>query len=270
MPELPEVETYRRYLEETCLFQTIRDLEVEHPRMLATDYDSLRQALVGSQFVGTHRIGKNLFLPTDQGPVLVLHFGMTGGVAYYRDDEDQPRFARVVFGFSNGFKLAFVDSRMFGRVMLTESVVAYQQQKGLGPDALSISVETLQATLHKKKAPIKPLLLDQKITAGIGNWIADEVLFQAHIHPERRASDLSAAEYQQLHQAIRLVLKTAIAAEAVYRDFPREFLIHAREWDEVPSPGTEEHRRCPRCGTVIEKTRVGGRATYSCRQCQVI
>jgi formamidopyrimidine-DNA glycosylase len=64
------------------------------------------------------------------------------------------------------------------------------------------------------------------------------------------------------------VLRTAIGAEAVYRDFPREFLIHAREWDEVPSPGTGEHRHCPRCGTAIEKTRVGGRATYSCPQCQ--
>ncbi len=116
MPELPEVETYRRYVAETSLHQTITQLEVEHPRLVATDYDTLHHALLGAQFTGTHRIGKNLFLPLDRGPVLVLHFGMTGGVDYYRAEEDRPRFARVVFHFSTGFKLAFVDSRMFGRV----------------------------------------------------------------------------------------------------------------------------------------------------------
>lgn len=269
MPELPEVETYRRYVAETSLHQAITQLEVEHPRLLATDHDALRQALIGGQFVDTHRIGKNLFLPLDRGPVLVLHFGMTGGVDYYRDEEDRPRFTRVAFHFGNGFKLAFVDSRMFGRVSLAESIAAYQEQKGLGPDALAITAEELRAKLQQKKAPIKPLLLDQKVTAGIGNWIADEVLFQARIHPEHRASDLSPEAYGRLHEAIGVVLQTAIRAEAIYRDFPREFLIHAREWDDVPSPGTDAHRHCPRCGTAIDKTRVGGRATYSCPQCQV-
>lgn len=270
MPELPEVETYRRYIEETSLHQPLTHLEVEHPRLLLTDFDTLRQALVGAKFVSTHRSGKNLFLPTDRGPVLALHFGMTGGVDYFRDEEDRPRFSRVVFHFSSGFKLALVDSRMFGRVALTESIGVYQQQKGLGPDALAITAGELQAKLHKKKAPIKPLLLDQKVTAGIGNWIADEVLYQAQIHPERRASDLRPEEYERLHAAIQQVLQTAIQAEAVYRDFPPEFLIHAREWDDVPSPDTDAHRHCPRCGTAILKSRIGGRATYTCPQCQVL
>ncbi|RDC61811.1 DNA-formamidopyrimidine glycosylase [Adhaeribacter pallidiroseus] len=269
MPELPEVETYRRYFEETALGQTVVDLKAEDPRrQLTTDYDTLLQALKGNQFVDTHRIGKHFLINLSTGKVLVLHFGMTGDLAYYRDEEDTPRFARIVFYFQNGFRLAFIDSRKFGRVGLAASVEEYQKTKALGPDALDITSPQLQASLEKRKAPIKTLLLDQKVLAGIGNWIADEVLFQAKINPARLANTLTLPEYEHLHAAIQLVLKTAIEHEAIYQNFPKSFLIHARGWDEVVETTVAERRVCPRHQTPLEIMKVGGRTTYFCPVCQ--
>ncbi|KAA3439851.1 DNA-formamidopyrimidine glycosylase [Rufibacter hautae] len=271
MPELPEVETYRRFIDETSLFQPITEVEVQDPkRQLQVDLDDFRRTLRGEQFTQTARIGKQLFLETARGPIVTMHFGMTGDVAYYKDEADTPRFARAIFHFENGFKFAFLDSRKFGRLGLTQSVAAFRLQKKLGPDALTLSTEELTQGLARKKSAIKPLLLDQRIAPGVGNWIADEVLFQAQLEPERPADSLQPAEVDRLATCIREVLETAIAAEAIYRDFPSHYLIHAREWDEAPASATKDaHLHCPRCQTLIQKKYVGGRATYFCPNCQV-
>ncbi|RPD47997.1 DNA-formamidopyrimidine glycosylase [Hymenobacter sediminis] len=269
MPELPEVETYRRFLEEVMLHQTIAALEVKDAHVLAVEEDTLRQALVGRTVTGTSRLGKNCFLLLDSGQVLVLHFGMTGDVGAYRDEPDAPRFTRVAFHLGSGLRVAFIDPRKFGRIRLADSVSQYQSAKKLGPDALDISAAELQARLGKRKTFLKPLLLDQGITAGLGNWIVDEVLFQARLHPERAAHTLTTPDFEALHAAVQLVLSTAIQHEATYRAFPASFLIHAREWDDSATPGTNQHQYCPRHTTTkIDKTYVGGRATYTCPICQ--
>jgi formamidopyrimidine-DNA glycosylase len=268
MPELPEVETYRRFLEETALFQTVTHVFVEDRKLLTTDYDTLSRALVGNQFTGTHRVGKNLFVRTRTDAVLTLHFGMTGSLAYFRDAEDTPRFARVIFSFSNGFKLGFLCPRKFERVGLTEDIAGYLRAKKLGKDALDTDAADLARTFRTKKAPIKPVLLDQSTLAGLGNWIVDDVLFLAGVHPERVAASLTEAETERIHAAIREVLLTAIDREAVYSRFPAHFLIHARAWDTSPHADPERHLHCPRCAARVEKDYVGGRATYFCAACQ--
>ncbi|SHJ27456.1 DNA-(apurinic or apyrimidinic site) lyase [Hymenobacter daecheongensis DSM 21074] len=269
MPELPEVETYRRFLNEVILHQAIVALEVRDAHVLGTPEDVLRENLVGRQVTATRRIGKNCFLELSSGQVLALHFGMSGDVGAYRHDHDAPRFTRVALHLADGLRVAFIDPRKFGRIRLTESVAHYQQAKKLGPDALDVTATQLQQRLSPKKTILKPLLLDQSITAGLGNWIVDEVLFQAKIHPERRANTLVTAEFEALHAAIQLVLTTAISHEATYRHFPASFLIHARGWDESATPGTEKHLFCPKHSkTKIAKSYVGGRATYVCPRCQ--
>ncbi len=272
MPELPEVETYRRFIQETCLHQSIAEVDVQDPkRHLQVDVDEFRAALIGNVFTATERLGKQLFLHTQKGPIVTMHFGMTGNVAYYQDAADQPRFARAEFHFRNGFTFAFLDSRKFGRLGLTETVADFKKRKKLGPDALTLTTQELTQGLAKRKSALKPLLLDQRIAPGIGNWIADEVLFQARLHPERLSQTLTELEIETLATATRQVLETAVRAEAVYRDFPAHFLIHAREWDTAPaSVDPKAHLHCPRCQTLIQKTYVGGRATYFCPQCQVV
>lgn len=269
MPELPEVETYRRFLDDLVVAQTITLLEVKDPKVLATDEDTLRRTLTGRTITHTSRLGKNCFLHLDDGQVLILHFGMTGDVGAYRDEQDVPRFTRVALHLASGLRIAFIDPRKFGRIRLAASVAQYQKAKKLGPDALDITAAQLQQALGTRKPMIKPLLLDQSITAGLGNWIVDEVLFQAKVHPERRGHTLSPAEFKALHAAIQLVLSTAIRHEATYRYFPASFLIHAREWDVSATPDTNNHIYCPRHPkTEIAKRYVGGRATYYCPKCQ--
>lgn len=269
MPELPEVETYRRLLDELMVHQTLVAIEVLDAHVLATPEDELRQALSGAIVTGTLRLGKNCFLELSTGQVLALHFGMTGDVGAYRNDHDRPRFTRVAFHLDNGLRVAFIDPRKFGRVRLAASIEAFSKDKKLGPDALAITAAQLQQALGKRKQAIKPLLLNQAITAGLGNWIVDEVLFQAHIHPERPANSLTIEHFDALYHAVQLVLTTAIEHEAVYRYFPASFLIHAREWDISSTPETTNHQNCPiHKDTVIEKTYVGGRATYTCPVCQ--
>ena len=270
MPELPEVETYRRFIDELAVGQTIAALQVNDAHVLATPEDQLRTGLVGRTITGTSRLGKNCFLELDNGQVLVLHFGMTGNVGAYRDEPDAPRFTRVALHLADsGLCLAFVDPRKFGRIRLAENAAAYQKAKKIGPDALAITAAELYAKLARRKTLLKPLLLDQGITAGLGNWIVDEVQFQAKIHPERRGTSLTEKEGKALHAAVQLVLSTAIKQEANYRQFPASFLIHAREWDTSATPGSDAHTFCPRHPKVkIDKYYVGGRATYICPKCQ--
>ncbi len=267
MPELPEVETYRRYFEETCLYQPIADLFVEDKKLLTTELDVLLSRLRGRSFVGTRRVGKNLFVQTDGDFWVHFHFGMTGDLAYFRDAEDTPRFARIIFYFQNRFRLAFLCPRKFERLGIVDDVDAYLKKKKIARDALDVTLEELSATVSKKKAFIKPVLLDQGVVAGIGNWIVDEVLFQAKIHPERRADTLNADELTRLHESIQAVLTTAIRHEANYELFPKTFLIHAREWAPSPFDDPLAHRLCPD-GKPVQVITVGGRTTYFCPDCQ--
>jgi formamidopyrimidine-DNA glycosylase len=271
MPELPEVEIRRQYLETSSLFQPIQHIEVEDKKLLTTDYSTLVDSLYGRQFTATRRVGKNLFILTDEPGIIVrMHFGMTGDLDYYHASLDRPRFARIVFEFTSGFNLGFLCPRKFERVGLVRDIDAYLLEKKIAQDGLDITRDTLAATLRRKKALIKPVLLDQSVVAGLGNWIVDEVLFQAFVHPEQRADTLTDAQITQLHDAIRLVLETAIRYEATYRDFPSNFLIHVREWDDSPYDDVEAHKFCPRCRTRIERSTVGGRTTFFCPKEQVI
>lgn len=271
MPELPEVEIRRQYLENSATHQTIIRIEVEDRKLLTTDHNLLIEKLTGRQFTTTRRVGKNLFVFTDEPRVIVrMHFGMTGDLEYYHASLDRPRFARIVFEFDSGFNLGFLCPRKFERVGLVDDVDVYLRGKKIASDGLAISEAELGEHIRRKKSLIKSVLLDQSVVAGLGNWIVDEVLFQARIHPEQRANTLTNAQIHALHDAIRLVLETAIRAEATYRDFPQSFLIHVREWDTSPYDDVEAHHFCPRCNTRIERSTVGGRATYFCPQEQVL
>ncbi|QHV98082.1 Fpg/Nei family DNA glycosylase [Spirosoma endbachense] len=271
MPELPEVEIRRQYLETSALYQPINHIEVEDKKLLTTDYNTLINTLEGRSFTGTRRIGKNLFVLTDNTDIIVhMHFGMTGDLQYYHASLDRPRFARIVFEFETNFNLGFLCPRKFERVGLIDNIDVFLQRKKIGKDGLDITLDELSERVKRKKALIKPVLLDQSVVAGLGNWIVDEVLFQAFVHPEQRADSLTNGQLSQIHAATRLVLETAIRNEATYRDFPSSFLIHVREWDNSPYDDLEAHKFCPRCGTRIERIVVGGRTTFLCPKEQLL
>jgi formamidopyrimidine-DNA glycosylase len=148
-------------------------------------------------------------------------------------------------------------------------VEEYLSRKKINKDALEITVEELSKTLNKKNVAIKSVLLDQSTVAGIGNWIVDEVLYQAKIHPEKKANQLSENEILEIHKSMRFVIQTAIDSQANYDDFPENFLIHSRGWGRV---GLQDIRadKCGECREKISVIKVGGRTTYFCANRQIL
>lgn len=265
MPELPEVETYRRYIEASSLGQTIEQFTCEDPRkLLLNDLDEINNRLNGAVFEATYRVGKHLFVRTNLDDWLYMHFGMSGDLGYFHRDEPPPRHARMIFYFTNGYHLGFICPRKFERVGLVADPVAFLAQKGIAPDVLDITPAVFFEHLRRKKSAIKTVLLDQSVVAGIGNWLADDVLYRAKIHPETPASALNEADVARMTEAMRYIVQTTIDAEANYLLLPDDFILHARGWGKPHLAG-----KCP-CGKgEILMSRVGGRATYFCGLCQL-
>jgi len=251
MPELPEVENFRKYFEGTSLGQKIVDIEIDDPKLVKVPSDEFLQTLKGASFLSTDRIGKFFFARTSGEKVVVFHFGLTGKFHYFRDG-DPPRFTRVLFHFDNGFKLSFINMRKFGWVDLTEDITDYQNRRGLGPDAQKISFEEFFDKFRKRKSILKPKLLDQKLMAGVGNWIADEILYQSRLHPESLIENLSDEDFKTIYEKMQHILDIAVKEEADFDRFPDYFFIHHRKDDGF----------CHHTGDAVVKIEVGGRGTY--------
>jgi formamidopyrimidine-DNA glycosylase len=258
MPELPEVETFTRYFARHALHQRITSVDVLDERILGeVRKDVFVRKLKGREFTRVRRHGKHLF--ADAGAAwLHLHFGMSGDLTYTRDA--LPRFARVVFGFDDGAKLAFEDMRLFGVADLVDDPDAFIREKKLGPDPLgrAFTPKKFAALLEKRRGAVKSLLMSQEIIAGLGNLYVDETLYQTSIHPRRPVDRLKDAEVRAIHATIRRILRETIARHAREAELPRAYLYHHREVGE----------RCPRCGGTIQRTVVFGRTTYFCAKHQ--
>lgn len=260
MPELPEVETFRCYLESTSLHQRIRSVNVRNSLILdGITPSALEQALLNREFEETYRHGKILFAGLQDGLWLVLHFGMTGFLRYLTSGDDMPEHSRLMISFASGFRLAFVDIRMFGRAGLSEDPELYIREKGWAPDALQIDREAFGGRLRNRRGMIKSLLLNQHFIAGLGNLYADEVLFQAGIHPATPARCLDQERIDDLFSAIRSVLETAVSINADFSRLPDNYLLTVRH-----SQG-----RCPADETPLETSKIGGRTTYYCPEHQI-
>ena len=262
MPELPEVETYRRRIAAKALRRRIDAVGVQAPRILgklsARDFSA---RLVGRELRDARRYGKRLYCALDRDGAVAMHFGLTGDVVSYRDSEPQPKFARVVLDFSDGSRLAYVNRRMFGRVELVDDMAHDVRAKKLGPDALDpkLTPPKFRQALAERRCAIKSVLMDQAVIAGIGNEYSDEILFQAGIHPQTPASALGRRELDKLFRTTKQVLERAIAAGAEHERFPKRFLIPHRRAGE----------KCPRCDGKVRRLTVGGRSAYFCPRCQV-
>lgn len=256
MPELPEVELYTRYFARHALGQRIARVRVLDERILGVRKDALGRALRGRTFTRVHRHGKHLF--ADGGGVwLHLHFGMTGDLDYYRD-EDPPRFARVIFDFESGAHLAFEDMRLFGVVGITPDPNVYIAEHRLGPDPLELSLADFRRIVAGRRGAAKSLLMSQNVIAGVGNLYADETLYQTSISPLRPVDRFSPEEVKAVYTTMRKILTTVIARKARGEDYPPRYLILYRE----------EGARCPRCGGTIRRATLFGRRTYWCARHQ--
>lgn len=262
MPELPDVEIFKQYLSSTALHKKIRSVDIHSAEMLkGVTAQKLKKTLKGERFISTRRHGKHLFVEMAESKKwLVLHFGMTGFLKYFKNTAREPAHERLLIHFSNGYRLAYDCQRKLGEIALTDAPEVFIQEKELGPDALEpdFNVDRFKETLKKTRAMIKSALMNQKFIAGIGNVYSDEILFQAGIHPETRSSELDEDALTTLYSQTKRVLRTAIDARADPDHLPSTFII----------PHRHGHGTCPKCKSDIEKIKVGGRTAYYCPQCQ--
>jgi formamidopyrimidine-DNA glycosylase len=271
VPELPEVEAARALARRVAIGRRIaRVWCARDPIVLeALAPATLRRALLGRRVLGVGRHGKHLWLELDERPWPCFHFGMTGGFHAPRargvrlvssgsreaGDGWPPRFVKLRLTFDDGGELAMSDARRLGRVRLRMDPRMEPPISDLGFDALlGLPSPALFADLlGERSAPMKAVLLDQSFAAGVGNWIADEVLYQARVAPRRPARSLSRAEARHVRSALRSVVATAVAARADSERFPRTWLFH-RRWGRGADAITVR-------GEKIRHDTIGGRTT---------
>ena len=269
MPELPEVETARRLAARVAVGRRIVEVWcAADPIVLESAPSRFRAALRGRRVLAVRRHGKHLWLELDRRPWLLMHFGMTGRLHVPRrpplrlrstrgapSDAWPPRFARLHLHFDDGGELVMADARRLGRIRLRHDPRAEPPVAGLGFDALRElpPPARFHELLRERTAPMKALLLDQSFAAGVGNWIADEVLYQARIDPRRRAGTLTGDEIRRLRTALARVIAVSVRARNDSDRYPRTWLFHDR-WGKNPKAYTARREK-------IRHDTIGGRTT---------
>lgn len=273
MPELPEVETIRKTLQELVIHKKIDHVSVFWPKIIKhpEEVSQFKDALVGQTITDIGRRGKFLILYTDNFAI-VSHLRMEGKYGLFQETEPVDKHTHVIFHFSDGTELRYKDVRKFGTMHLYVKGQEFDllPLAHLGPEPFSVefTVETLALKLSRTKRNIKAALLDQKVMVGLGNIYVDEALFRAQIHPERSADDLSAEEISRLHKAIIETLTEAVQkggstirsyvnSQGQIGMFQLELLVYGRKGEE-----------CKICGSQLERIVSGGRGTVFCPTCQ--
>jgi len=281
MPELAEVETVRKQIAKRMKGHRIETVVADESDRWLFEHvkvSELRKALRGAKVKGAGRKGKYFWLELDRKPWPIFHLGMSGNVALLdpkaksaghqkiwggaklwseRDSDlrDRLHFCHLLLECDKGFEFAFIDPRRFGRVWLADDVWEHPRIKQLGFDPLLDfpTPKILGEKLAKRKKAIKAVLLDQSLFAGIGNWLADEILFQAKLNPHTLASKLTPAQIRTLHKSTLSVVKKAVDVDADYERFPRTWLFNER-WGKSKAAKTSR-------GHKIVHEEIGGRTT---------
>lgn len=271
MPELPEVETIRRDLEPLVTGRTITGVEVDPatlPLLAGTTFDVLESNLVGRTIKSLGRRGKYLLFELDDGRWFVAHLRMTGRLVWRPHNAPPEQYQRARLMLDNGCDLRWSDLRKFGTWRIYDRLDDLLAKLGPEPIDENFDLRTFRAALAGRTAPVKAVLLDQRRMAGLGNIYVDEALFQARIRPDTPAGELSSAAVKRLHQAVRDVLERGIEYRgASFRDYvdgqgnqgQQHMYVQVFRRDGKP---------CYTCGTIIQKTVVGGRGTHFCPRCQ--
>jgi formamidopyrimidine-DNA glycosylase len=259
MPELPEVELARRYLEDQVLGRKISGLKVLDQGILeGIDGKGLRDILVGRRFVAARRHGKQLFLELEGEGCLTMHFGMTGEATFSERGRVPGKHDRLVLDFGGEEYLVFNDQRKFGAISYSGREEEFIERKHLGPDALSVSRQDFVERVGAHHQAVKTTLMDQHVVAGIGNLYSDEILYQTRVHPTALSSALGRRKLGKMHETAWAVLRASIQVRTDFSQLPEGYMLRDR-WAGAP---------CPRRNGRLEHMVVGGRTALFCPSCQ--
>jgi formamidopyrimidine-DNA glycosylase len=274
VPELPEVETTARGLRARIVGRQIVDVaNLDWPAMAPNaSAELLREALIGTTVETVGRRGKYVIAGVTSGVSVLFHRKMTGNLVIRPGDTVPVPHTHLTIRFDDGSRLDFVDPRKFGRIYLFRDDAARDAflAERLGPEPLEIERTALARLLTARRGRLKSLLLDQRFLAGIGNLYADEILWEARLHPERAADSLTSAEVARLHRAIQSILTVAIERRGTslndYVDAlgePGDNQNHLQAYGRAGLPCTR-----PECGQPIVRLLIAQRGTWLCPRCQ--
>ncbi|MEZ7615642.1 DNA-formamidopyrimidine glycosylase [Streptococcus sp. 27098_8_73] len=271
MPELPEVETVRRGLERLVVGKTIGQVRVRYAKMIGTGVDSFVHDLPGQTIEKIGRRGKYLLFYLTGG-VLVSHLRMEGKYLFYPEEVPERKHAHVFFEMTDGGTLVYEDVRKFGTMELLrkDQLEAYFAARKLGPEPTDSDflLAPFAVALSRSKKPIKPYLLEQTLVVGLGNIYVDEALWRARIHPARPAASLKTAEVKRLREQIIEVLQLGIEKRGSTIRTYRNALGEDGTMQDFLQVYGKTGQPCARCGSPIEKIKLGGRGTHLCPHCQ--
>ncbi|HYM15490.1 MAG TPA: bifunctional DNA-formamidopyrimidine glycosylase/DNA-(apurinic or apyrimidinic site) lyase [Dehalococcoidia bacterium] len=275
MPELPEVETVRRDLEARIVGRAITACAIspDAPRLvqLVPPAEFCRQ-LAGRAVRGLRRRGKYLIVDLDDGRAWVIHRRMSGNILYRTPADPPDDYTRAVFTLDDGHELRWTDLRKFGTMWLVEDATMVMESLGPEPLDAAFTADVLRARAGKRAAPIKSVLLDQSVLAGMGNLYTDEALHAAKIHPQRPANKLTPTDWANLHAGIVRSLRLGIDARGsslgtTLRDHINVDGAPGQNQETVRAYG-RDGEPCYTCGTPMRRIKVGGRSSVFCPKCQ--
>lgn len=265
MPELPEVETIRRELRERILNKRIIAVKINKKKVIKEpSLENFKKGLIGESIQEIIRRAKVLIFKLREDKFLIVHLRISGWFLYGKEEEK----ARLIFYFSDGKVLNYMDQRLLGELRLRKEWRDLKFIKELGPEPFEIRLTEFKKILKSKKTKIKVLLMDQEIISGIGNIYAQEALFLARIDPRRAANTLKEQEIRLLYEKVISLLKEAIRYRGSSVDSYRDVEGNRGEMEERLKVYARKGEPCYVCKTPIKKITLGGRGTYFCPKCQ--
>lgn len=274
MPELPEVETVRRGLENLIVGSRITQVRLPYPKVITGDSQAFITGVLQAQFTAIDRRGKYLLLRLSNGHTIVSHLRMEGQYSVEPLSATPHKHTEIIFELADERVLFYNDTRRFGRMALATTgheTLAVPALGKLGPEPTetALTLADMIAKFARSKKPVKSFLLDQNQIAGIGNIYADEVLWQSRIHPETPANALTAAQLATLRTNIISEIARAIAHHGTtVHSFSNVFGEVGQFQNELQAYGRAD-QPCLRCGTMLVKIKVGQRGTTFCPVCQI-
>ncbi len=289
MPELPEVETIKRDLEKKIIGRTVVDVKSDWPKTVKEpEYELFEKLLVGKKITSVWRRAKNLIIGLSEDTFLLVHFKMTGHMIIAKasklhkdhwdeSDEASPladrvnQFIHLSFYLDNGQVMALSDMRKFAKVALIGKERLEEILADLGPEPLepSFTYDLFLERLNGKKGPIKKVLLEQDVIAGIGNIYADEILFEAGVLPVRLVYDLKDKELKAIYENIKKVLNKAVELRGTSTSDYRDTSGKKGGFADVRKVYRKTGEPCPQgCGGLVTRTKIAGRSSHYCQNCQ--